>query len=64
MPFRAAAQEKAPIPVSKSLETLIMALMETLKLPLDQRGKERAAAQAEWIVARSKPLESLEIFAD
>jgi chromosome partitioning protein len=42
----------------------VMALLETLKLPLDERGKERAAAQAEWIVARTKPLESHDILAD
>ncbi len=42
----------------------VMSLMETLKLPLDERGKERAAAQAEWIVARTKPLESHDIIAE
>ena len=42
----------------------VMALIETLKVPLDERGKERAAAQAEWIVARTKPLESHDIIAE
>jgi chromosome partitioning protein len=42
----------------------VMALIDTLRLPLDERGKERAAAQAEWIVARTRPLESHDIIAD
>jgi chromosome partitioning protein len=42
----------------------MMALIEMLKLPLDERGKQRAAAQAEWIVARTRPLETCELFAN
>jgi chromosome partitioning protein len=35
----------------------VMALIAALKLPLDERGKRRAAARAEWAVAQNKPLE-------
>jgi hypothetical protein len=38
--------------------------METIKLPLDERGQQRAAAQAEWIVARSAPLEVHDVIAE
>jgi chromosome partitioning protein len=34
-----------------------MRLMEALKLPLDARGRRRAAARAEWFAALEKPLE-------
>jgi chromosome partitioning protein len=39
-------------------------LMETIRLPLDERGRERAAAQAKWIVARSEPLEIHDVIAE
>jgi chromosome partitioning protein len=42
----------------------VTALMETIKLPLDERGQQRAAAQAEWIAARSQPLEIHDIIAE
>jgi chromosome partitioning protein len=35
----------------------VMRLMEALKLPLDARGRRRAAARAEWFAALEKPLE-------
>jgi chromosome partitioning protein len=35
----------------------ITALVETLRLPIDQRARERAAAQAEWTAVRDKPLD-------
>ena len=38
--------------------------METIKLPLDERGRERAAAQAQWIVARGEPLEIHDVIAE
>jgi hypothetical protein len=38
--------------------------METIKLPLDERGQQRAAAQAKWIVARSEPLEVHDVIAE
>ena len=34
-----------------------MALIEALKLPLDDRGQRRAAARAEWFQAQDQPLE-------
>jgi chromosome partitioning protein len=42
----------------------IMALIETLKLPLDQRGRDRAAAHAEWNAARDKPLDVHDVIAE
>jgi chromosome partitioning protein len=39
-------------------------LIESLKLPLDERGKRRAAARAEWIAAADKPLETYDLLAD
>src|SRR4249919_3676195 len=33
-------------------------LVDALKLPIDERGKRRAAARAEWIVAATKPLDT------
>jgi chromosome partitioning protein len=35
----------------------VRALIDRLKLPLDERGRRRAAARAEWVAAREKPLE-------
>jgi chromosome partitioning protein len=35
----------------------IAALVETLKLPIDQRARERAALHAEWTAVRDKPLD-------
>lgn len=42
----------------------VQALIEALKLPLDARGKRRAAARAEWVAAADTPLESHGILAD
>jgi chromosome partitioning protein len=35
----------------------VTALMDALKLPLDERGRRRAAARAEWFSAQDKPLD-------
>jgi chromosome partitioning protein len=35
----------------------VMALLRQLKLPLDERGRRRAAARAEWFAQIDKPLE-------
>jgi chromosome partitioning protein len=35
----------------------VMKLIDTLKLPLDERGQRRAAARAEWFSQQDKPLE-------
>ena len=42
----------------------VASLIDTMKLPLDERGRRRAAAQAEWIAARSRPLEINDILAE
>jgi chromosome partitioning protein len=42
----------------------VSGLMEMMKLPLDERGQQRAAAQAEWIAARSQPLEIHDVIAE
>ena len=33
-------------------------LIDALKLPIDERGRRRAAARAEWIAASGKPLDT------
>jgi chromosome partitioning protein len=33
-------------------------LIEELKLPIDEKGRRRAAARAEWIASQDKPLET------
>ena len=42
----------------------LMRLMQTLRLPLDERAQQRAAAHAEWIAARAKPLELDDVLAE
>jgi chromosome partitioning protein len=42
----------------------VMGLMEMIRLPLDERGRERAAAQAKWIAARDEPLELHDVIAE
>jgi chromosome partitioning protein len=39
-------------------------LIEALRLPIDERGKRRAAARAEWVAATTKPLETYDLLAD
>ncbi len=39
-------------------------LVEALKLPIDERGRRRAAARAEWIAAVETPLETHGLLAD
>ena len=39
----------------------IKMLIETLKLPVDERGKRRAAARAEWAAGEGKPLDTHEL---
>ena len=34
-----------------------MGLIASLELPLDERGRRRAAARAEWFAAQREPLE-------
>jgi chromosome partitioning protein len=42
----------------------VKGLIEALKLPIDERGKRRAAARAEWIVAAEKPIETHDLLTD
>ena len=39
-------------------------LIDALRLPIDERGKRRAAARAEWVAAAEKPLETHDLLAD
>jgi chromosome partitioning protein len=39
-------------------------LIDSLRLPIDERGKRRAAARAEWIAAAAKPLDTHDLLAD
>jgi chromosome partitioning protein len=39
----------------------VRALLDSLKLPLDERGRRRAAARAEWVAALDKPLDLQDI---
>lgn len=39
-------------------------LVATLKLPMDERGRRRAAARAEWFAAAERPLEVHDILAE
>jgi chromosome partitioning protein len=42
----------------------VMQLLATLKLPMDERGKRRAAARAEWRAVVDQPLEVHDLLAD
>jgi chromosome partitioning protein len=42
----------------------LMSLLETLKLPLDERAQQRAAARAEWKLAREQPLDTHGVIAE
>jgi chromosome partitioning protein len=39
-------------------------LIDMLKLPVDARGRRRAAARAEWLAAADKPLETHDLLAE
>jgi chromosome partitioning protein len=39
----------------------VRALLDCLKLPLDERGRRRAAARAEWVAALDRPLDLQDI---
>ena len=41
-----------------------MQLLAALKLPLDERGRKRAAARAEWRSTADQPLELHDVLAD
>jgi chromosome partitioning protein len=54
----------SPSPSHVAARQEVTGLVEIIKLPLDERGRERAAAQAKWIQARSEPLEVHDIIAE
>jgi len=39
-------------------------LIEGLKLPIDERGRRRAAARAEWLAAQDRPLDTDDLIGD
>jgi chromosome partitioning protein len=54
----------SPSPPHLAARQEVTGLMETMRLPLDERGQQRAAAQAKWIMARSEPLEVHDVIAE
>jgi chromosome partitioning protein len=42
----------------------VKAIIDALRLPIDERGKRRAAARAEWIAAGDRPPETYDLLAD
>jgi chromosome partitioning protein len=42
----------------------LMSLFQSLRLPLDERAQQRAAAHAEWLAARDRPLEVDDVLAE
>ena len=54
----------SPSPSHVAARQEVMGVMEMIKLPLDERGQQRAAAQAKWILARGEPLEIHDIIAE
>jgi chromosome partitioning protein len=42
----------------------VRVLLEALKLPIDEKGRRRAAARAEWFAAQDKPLDLHDIVAE
>ncbi|HEV2626436.1 MAG TPA: division plane positioning ATPase MipZ, partial [Xanthobacteraceae bacterium] len=42
----------------------VKVLIDALRLPIDERGKRRAAARAEWVAATGKPLDTYDLLAD
>jgi chromosome partitioning protein len=53
-----------PNPSHVTARDEVRGLIEALKLPIDERGKRRAAARAEWLAAAGKPLETHDLLAD
>jgi chromosome partitioning protein len=51
-------------PSRSTAQREVQALLEVLKLPIDDRGRRRAAARAEWFAAQSHPLDIGDILAE
>ena len=41
----------------------VRALIEALKLPIDEQGRRRAAARAEWVASQDRPLDTDDLIA-
>jgi chromosome partitioning protein len=52
-----------PGPAHLAARRELVSLLDTLKLPLNERARARAAAQAEWMAARETPLELHDVVA-
>jgi chromosome partitioning protein len=53
-----------PDPSHSIAQHEIHSLLEVLKLPIDDRGRRRAATRAEWFAARTQPLDTSDILAE
>ena len=42
----------------------VTSFIESLRLPIDERGKRRAAARAQWVAAAAEPLETHDLLAE
>ena len=52
-----------PNPSHTTARDEVRKLIEALKLPIDERGKRRAAARAEWAASAGKPLDTHDLLA-
>jgi chromosome partitioning protein len=52
-----------PDPFCANARAEVAALLDALKLPLNDRGKRRAIARAQWFAARAAPLETDDVVA-
>src|SRR5205807_280157 len=42
----------------------VMKIVDALRLPVDERGRRRAAARAQWFSTQTRPLELHDVLAD
>jgi len=42
----------------------VRALIDALKLPIDEKGRRRAAARAEWVASQDRPLDTDDLIAE
>jgi chromosome partitioning protein len=53
-----------PVPSHAMARKELVSLLEALKLPIDERAQQRAAARAEWNAVRDKPLDVCDVIGD
>jgi len=53
-----------PTPSHLTARDEVTALIEALRLPIDERGRRRAAARAEWLAVAGNPLEIHDLLAE